>query len=367
MSETLKKEERHVGFELLRIVSMVMIVFMHVIGHGGLGYSVPSNTLAYHIYWLIYAFSRVSTNCFVMLTGYYMVKSRIRFSRVFRIWCEVLFYSVLTYAIAVKVGAVEIAFSEIVKVFTPISSEEYWFATGYIFLYLSIPLLNRVISGIKSKNEFQKILLGILTVTSILPTLLYWADPLFVNGGYSFIWFVVLYFIAAYIRIYDIKADNKIFVLIYVGLAVMAPFMRIAAEVIQLKIGATTFVDNVMDYKMPITVIMSVAFFMIFKNLEIKNKTAKKVITKIAPMSFGVYLLHDSGYIRRILWDAVNISRFGNVAASLLYMLAVAGVIVSVGYAVSFIYQALYRLLPSGKIEKRIDAIMKTERTKNDK
>lgn len=349
------KKERDLGFELLRIISMTMIVLMHAIGHGGLGFSVPQASFSYYAYWFIYALSRVSTNCFVMITGYYMVKSKMRLSRVLRLWCEVLFYSVLTFFIAYKFGAAELSLSGIIKVFTPISSEGYWFATSYVIMYLLIPLLNGVIHGIKSQKEFKILVFGATLLTSVLPTVLYWSDPMSVNGGYSFVWFVTLYFIAAYIRLYGINIAKKTCFAIYLSLAALAPFLRAAAEFVQAKIGATTFVDNMMDYKMPITLIMSVAFFVLFLDFKVKNVAVGKIIAFLAPMSFGVYLMHDSEYIRTLLWDWVNMTRFDGLLGSLLYMAAVAIAIVMCGYIVNFIYKKLYALLPMRKLETKID------------
>ncbi len=37
MTQQSDHSSRHAGFELLRIISMMMIVLMHGIGHGGLG------------------------------------------------------------------------------------------------------------------------------------------------------------------------------------------------------------------------------------------------------------------------------------------------------------------------------------------
>ena len=45
---------RHAGFELLRIISMMMIVLMHGIGHGGLGTTAAPGTFPYFIYWLLF-------------------------------------------------------------------------------------------------------------------------------------------------------------------------------------------------------------------------------------------------------------------------------------------------------------------------
>ena len=96
---------RHAGFELLRIISMMMIVLMHGIGHGGLGTTAAPGTFPYFIYWLLFMLGRVSTNCFVMLTGYFMWQSKTKASRLFRIEIQVLFYSLLTFVIGLFVNS----------------------------------------------------------------------------------------------------------------------------------------------------------------------------------------------------------------------------------------------------------------------
>lgn len=352
----IQKKERHTGFELLRTISMVMIIMMHAIGHGGLGSSAEIGTVGYELYWFLFALGRVSVNCFVMLTGYYMVSSKIRFSRLFKIDCQVIFYSVLTYFIAYAFNYVSLSPMELIKVFTPITSDGYWFATAYFLLYLCIPLLNKVINNIDQKTHFG-ILIVMFIIFSVWPTVFYWSESSFVNGGYSYIWFIVLYFFAAYIRLYGINLKNKYCLLLYFGLAFVGSFARTAAVFIQNKIHATTLVDNVMDYKMPITLVMSVAFFLIFKNIEIKNNIFKKIILKVAPFSFGVYLLHDSDYIRKLVWDTVKVTRFNSVILSVLYMFAAIIVIALIGYAVDFLYQKLYLLLHINAVEKKIDLL----------
>ena len=68
----MEEQKRHSGFETMRILSMVMIVLMHGIGHGGLGSAAPQGSAAFWSYWLLFILARVSTNCFVMLSGYYL-------------------------------------------------------------------------------------------------------------------------------------------------------------------------------------------------------------------------------------------------------------------------------------------------------
>ena len=83
----MEEQKRHSGFETMRILSMVMIVLMHGIGHGGLGSAVPQGSAAFWIYWLLFILARVSTNCFVMLSGYYLSerKGPVHVGRLFRI------------------------------------------------------------------------------------------------------------------------------------------------------------------------------------------------------------------------------------------------------------------------------------------
>ena len=102
----MEEQKRHSGFEAMRILSMVMIVLMHGIGHGGLGSAAPQGSAAFWIYWLLFILARVSTNCFVMLSGYYLSerKGAVRAGRLFRIGAQVWFYSMLTFCVAVRAG-----------------------------------------------------------------------------------------------------------------------------------------------------------------------------------------------------------------------------------------------------------------------
>lgn len=141
----MEEQKRHSGFETMRILSMVMIVLMHGIGHGGLGSAAPQGTAAFWIYWLLFILARVSTNCFVMLSGYYLSerKGPVHAGRLFRIGAQVWFYSMLTFCIAVKAGAVPLSAVALLRALLPLTSNGYWFASAYFLMYLSVPVLKR--------------------------------------------------------------------------------------------------------------------------------------------------------------------------------------------------------------------------------
>ena len=118
----MEEQKRHSSFETMRILSMVMIVLMHGIGHGGLGSAAPQGTAAFWIYWLLFILARVSTNCFVMLSGYYLSerKGTVRAGRLFRIGAQVWFYSMLTFCVAVKAGAVPLSAISLLRALLPL-------------------------------------------------------------------------------------------------------------------------------------------------------------------------------------------------------------------------------------------------------
>ncbi|MBS6978704.1 MAG: acyltransferase family protein, partial [Faecalibacterium prausnitzii] len=227
----MEEQKRHSGFETMRILSMVMIVLMHGIGHGGLGSAAPQGSAAFWIYWLLFILARVSTNCFVMLSGYYLSerKGAVRAGRLFRIGAQVWFYSMLTFCVAVKAGAVPLSAVKLLRALLPLTSNGYWFASAYFLMYLSVPVLNAVVQSL-DRRQYKTLLLVALLLQSVWGTLFYWAtDETFVNNGYSFIWFYTLYFMAAYFRKYRVTVPSGLCLLAYLAASAAGLFNRMLA------------------------------------------------------------------------------------------------------------------------------------------
>jgi surface polysaccharide O-acyltransferase-like enzyme len=64
---------RNFGLELLRIISMLMIVTLHYLGHGNVLETVDIFSFNYYIAWFIQSLSYVSVNIFVLISGYFLV------------------------------------------------------------------------------------------------------------------------------------------------------------------------------------------------------------------------------------------------------------------------------------------------------
>ncbi|EOU1923475.1 hypothetical protein DMN38_09310, partial [Clostridium perfringens] len=89
------KIKRESNFELLRIISMFMIVVLHVLNHGGIYKSTNIYSNDFIIVNLIESLSIVGVNCFVLISGYFGINSRFSFRKCMKIYIQVIFYSII--------------------------------------------------------------------------------------------------------------------------------------------------------------------------------------------------------------------------------------------------------------------------------
>jgi len=184
---------------LALVAAMVMVIGLHFFGHGG-GLSSNAWSYNYFISQTVYVFLFIAVNCFVLISGYYLCTSQFKLKKIVNLWIQVAFYSVAIYLIVSLIQG-NFEMSELIKSGMVVTLKQYWFFTAYFFLYLIFPFLNYAIKAMTQRAHF--ICCAVLfTLFSVLPTFIYLIDFSQVRGGYSFVWFVVLYMVAAYVRIY---------------------------------------------------------------------------------------------------------------------------------------------------------------------
>lgn len=92
-----KKTERNMGIELLRIVSMVMIVILHGLSHGGVREGTQGLGIHEQLAWLLTALCFGAVLLYALITGYLYMSVKHRWYRFGELWLQVLFYSVGVY------------------------------------------------------------------------------------------------------------------------------------------------------------------------------------------------------------------------------------------------------------------------------
>ena len=305
-----QKPPRSSNLELYRIVCMLLIVAHHYVVNSGImecTYRDPMSARSL-FYFLFGMWGKTGINCFVMITGYFMCKSRITAQKFLKLLLEVLFYNIVIYAIFLVTGYCKISLVDLFHCLWPIGSVSTGFTSCFLLFYLTIPFLNILIQNL-DKRMHQLLLalsLGIYTILGTAP---------FINVTFNYVtWFAVIYFIASYIRMYPEKwfDNNKVW-----GWATIASIAFAMASVVLYIWGSDRFGQHavncwkcfyfVSDSNKFFAVTTAVCSFMWFKNLKIKQS---KFINTIAASTFGVLLIHaNSDTMRSWLWkDVLNVA-----------------------------------------------------------
>lgn len=200
-------KERNSNLELYRIIVMLLIVAHHYVVNSGLMSVMKEEPL--HIQsiflYLFGMWGKTGINCFVMITGYFMCKSHISLRKFMKLLLEVYFYNVVITGIFLLTGYARPSFSTVFYALVPIQSFGVNFVACFVVFYLLIPFLNLLIQTMNSKLHLRLVLLCLL-VYSVIGTI-----PKITLGVNYVSWFVLLYFIASYIRLYGfpIKISNR--------------------------------------------------------------------------------------------------------------------------------------------------------------
>ncbi|MGN0620904.1 MAG: acyltransferase family protein [Porcipelethomonas sp.] len=316
-------KKRDSSIELFRIITMMIIVASHYVINFGLMDKICENPLSPNsIFLLLFGWGgKTGINCFVMITGYFMCKSNITVKKFLKLLLEYEFYKIVGYIIFLSTGYIDFSIKGVIKELIPIYNIGTTFTKSYLLFFLFIPFLNILINGMNEKQHISLIGLCLLIYTVF-------STFFMANAVFSYVsWFMIIYFISSYIRIYpkDLFNNNKIWGSAAL-LSVLASWLSvIAGAFVSEKLDKYLYFYFVNDSNKIMAVVTAICAFMFFKNLKLKYN---RIINTIAASSFGVLLIHaNSDAMRNWLWRDV----FDNVRAydsHLLILHAFASVII---------------------------------------
>ena len=199
---------RNGAIDLARIISMLMVVILHIQGHGGLLSGATGGML------YVVKFSEqlciIGVNLFALITGYVWYGKKFKLKNIISLWFQVLFYSLVITIIVSICQNTQLTFQDIIKMFLPVSNKLYWYFSSYVLLFFLIPVINIVIEKTDKKQSiiFLSIILFLCCVLNSK------IDVFTLNNGYSSLWLAVMASIGAFIKKYNfnIKIKNYVFV-----------------------------------------------------------------------------------------------------------------------------------------------------------
>jgi len=279
------KLKRNYSIDLLRFLSMLGIVLIHVLNQGGIIKNLKTDTFSYLIISVLYIIVISSVNIFAIISGYlYVEKKQIKYKNLLSLLSAMIFYSVVITIIFYSFNLFDIRSMGIKKfisfVFPPLVGR-YWYITCYIFVFCMIPFINKLIIKL-SKRDYKCLLIILFVLLSVISKLGY--DYFYINNGYSPFWLIYCYFIGAYLKRFDInnKFNNKYLLLISIIICSLINF--VVKNFVYYNISNWIF-----SYNSPFIVIISVLIFIFFSHMNIKKNM---IIHYFSLTSFGVYLIH---------------------------------------------------------------------------
>lgn len=294
-----EKKVRNSNLEILRIISMILIVAHHYAVHG-FGTIEMTYSFNRYVVGILSLGGKLGVACFVLISGYFMVYSKFTLDKLIKLVAETWFYAVgMGILFLYVLTPVEpIGLKSLIKLILPIGYNQYWFMTDYIMLMLISPALNLLILKM-SKAMHRNLLIGGTILWSIMPS--------FTLASYGFNelwWFVVLYLFATYIRKYmdhEKKNAKK-----HLFGAAISYLLVIASNILLLFLGHITGIEifsscstHFMALNSPFILMTAVELLIGFIKLKPHYNQS---INKLASATLGVYLIHDNGMFRPYLW-----------------------------------------------------------------
>jgi len=343
---------RSYGIDLLKSVSMLMIVVLHVLGVGGILSAAGQGSAAGNAAWFLETANICAVNCFGLVSGYVLCKGNYRRSRIVSLWLRVVLESLLiTAAFALFLRGSDTS-NDWLNVFTPVIHNVYWYFTAYFALFFFVPYINKMLNSL-SNREAAGLAISVVVIFVFVGNCLN-KDIFFLHGGYSFIWLLCLYILGACLRRVEIKEKFNKYIFLFGFLVCVT-----AAWALMQLFSAPIIIA----YTSPFILLAAVLLLLYFRRLKFTSQKSHKFISMLARTSFGVYIIHT----HPLVWGHLLTDRFVlylkyPIPVTLTLVILTAAGIYSVCTLGDWLVEKFLKLVRIDILEKAVDNIGKNRR-----
>lgn len=295
---TVAVNRRNYGIDLLRIVSMLMVVVLHILGQGGVLKTAERLSLGYESAWFLEIICYCAVNCYALISGYVGVDAKYKYSNIAYIWLQVVFYAVGIAFVAALISP-EIYVDAVLEGITPVCNNFYWYFTAYFCIFFFIPVFNKLINALGEKQ--LKILGVTVFMLFCILQLLAKREVFYTNRGYSALWLALLYILGGILKRTGMLQKVKGYKLLIGFFAVcfitwLEKYIVDYSNVVSKQ--GEPIKNTLLTYTSPTILLAAVMLLALFSKMKIGGK-AEKIISFFAPLSFGVYLIH----VQKQVWE----------------------------------------------------------------
>ena len=351
------KSKRQSNFELMRIVSMIFIVFYHFCIHGSF-LSNCTNTVLKQILDILVCISLVHVNSFVLLSGYFQNKSKFKIKKITDLIDQTLFYRVLIVIFLLITNRVVLNKVQILEETALINLTQYWYVKIFFILYIISPYINKFINTLDQK-EFKRLIIILFSLLSLIPFITKGLS--YDNDGFGLVHFIFLYLVGAYINRYPIFKDKSVIKkrIIYISVFVICVLINkyLTDGMINIedknnlfKSISTSFVLNKLNYASPIIIIQTLSYFLLFETIDIKSI----FINKVAEVSFAVYLIHDNQLLKPFVYKFFRLADSATKTSGIFYLFGAVFIMFIIGCIIEKVRITCIKKLDKTKIVNEI-------------
>lgn len=298
--------KRESNFEVMRTLAMFFVVVYHCLTHGvggGYGFSIVQpvslSNLLFSDFLLV--FSSIAVNLYVMISGYFLIDLNFKLSRIVRTWVISCFYLFFISLLFILVGLKPFSIVTLCKSFFPLSTDSYWFVTQYIGLLILSPFLTIMLKQLSCRQYVGLLIGGAFICLAIIPDF-----PLgkrfHVAHGNSLLSFSYLFVVAGFIKHHLGQLPPKK-LMAAISVTVL---LTVACE---LFVGTHQSISHLIWFNYNgLPFILSVLIFILIKQIKVSDNGAMNSLVRVAPYTFGVYLIHDHLLVREWLWKTLSLT-----------------------------------------------------------
>lgn len=286
---------RNSSLELLRLIAIVAIIGHHFMVHGVFAPDILTKEVIKSSFDYSIAFDSLfifggtfGNSCFLLITGYFMIKKAVNWKRMLLLIITMYFYYWVILLLFGSFNLANITWKYIVKAVAPFLFGANWFVCCYIVFSLFIPYINLFLTSL-TKRQYCVFLKIVFLLGFLLPS--FKITTYFV--AQEIILFGIMYAFGAYFRLYKLNGRyskigfwNKLIVIDSILLMIVP-------------IVSSMFVGKPDIFTGLLGAILAISLFVRF---ILHPPFINCIINKLAQSVLGVYLIHDNEFIRHFLW-----------------------------------------------------------------
>lgn len=336
-------KSRNHSLDLYRILCMFLITTIHIIGYSEIS---PTNSFNAFLIDFIEVLQHFSISGFTLISGYFLIGKVSTKSKVIEFIFLVVFFSITIFLFTLLFNP-EISLYVLLKSFFPFTLTHYWYPINYLLLLLLAPFLNQF-AYTMAKKQFLTFLCVLAFITSVFFHFAPLINPLDYVGHYSrsILWFILLYFIAAYLKIHGVDRRNFFGPIIFLVCGVLIFVLRIfdGHQILNY--------IHLTSYSSVLSLLFTVSSFITFLNFNINlGKVLSNCLSYCMSSLFVIYLIQEHEAVRTPLWNFVNINSWSES----LWLIPIILFVFLALFIAALIFNLLYKLahkLFIGRMEK---------------